>query len=386
MIIKEVKAESIYDSRKEKTIQVGIVTKKGKFVSSSPFGKSRGKHEAPPYYKSLRGDIRFINKLNKKKQLNKIKLEKFQDLKEVEGIVNRKIGANSLFALEASILKAMAKEEEKELWRFLSKNNINDFPMPVGNTIGGGQHTLISKKPEFQEFLFIPKTKKFSEAVLLNKKAYSLTGKILGAKKVNDEGAWITSLKNQDVLEVMKKVQGKFGKEVRLGVDVAASTFFKNNSYIYKNKKQKLSRKEQISKIAILSRGYELFYIEDPVQEEDFYGFQNLAKELKGAVVGDDLTVTSMLRIKKAYQIKAIDAVIVKPNQNGSLLNVKNICDFCKKKDIKIVISHRSGETLDTTISDLAVAWKADFIKCGTFGKEREAKLKRIIDIEKNNN
>jgi enolase len=380
----EVKAKSIFDSRKEKTIQVIVKTKKGKFLSSAPFGKSRGKHEASPYLKSLNGDIRFINKLNKKKkELEKIKLEKFQDLKEIEGFVNGKIGANSLFALESSILKAIAAEQEKELWQLLSRGKVKKFPMPVGNTIGGGQHTLIKKRPDFQEFLFIPKTKKFSDAFKLNKKAHKIAGGILKAKKTNDEGAWITSLKNQDVLEVMRKIQNKVDKDLRIGVDVAASTFFKNKTYIYKNKKQKLDRKEQISRISIFSKGYDLFYIEDPVQEEDFSGFQKLAQEVKGMVVGDDLTVTNMLRLKKAYQMKAIDALIVKPNQNGSLINVKKICDFCKKKDIKIIISHRSGETLDTTISDLAVAWKADFIKCGTFGKEREAKLNRIIDIEK---
>ncbi len=380
----EVKAKSILDSRKEKTIQVIVKTKKGKFVSSAPFGKSRGKHEASPYFKSLNGDIRFINKLNNKgKELKKINLERFQDLKEVEGIVNGKIGANSLFAFESSILKAIAAEQEKELWQLLSRGKPKKFPMPVGNTIGGGQHTLIKKRPDFQEFLFIPKTKKFSDAVKLNKKAHKIAGEILKSKKTNDEGAWITSLKNQDVLEVMRKIQKKVDRDLRIGVDVAASTFFKNKCYNYKNKKQELTRKEQISRISIFSKGYDLFYVEDPVQEEDFSGFQKLTKEIKGMIVGDDLTVTNMLRLKKAYQMKAIDAIIVKPNQNGSLINVKKICDFCKKKDIKIILSHRSGETLDASISDLTVAWKADFIKCGTFGKEREAKLNRIIDIEK---
>ena len=100
-------------------------------------------------------------------------------------------------------------------------------------------------------------------------------------------------------------------------------------------------------------------------------------------MVGDDLTVTNLLRIKKAVQRGSINALIVKPNQNGSLLKVKEICHFCRKNDVKIVFSHRSGETLDTTIADLAVAWKANFIKTGIFGKERESKLKRLIRIEK---
>ena len=128
---------------------------------------------------------------------------------------------------------------------------------------------------------------------------------------------------------------------------------------------------------------YELYYLEDPVEENDFDGFSELRGKTPAMVVGDDLTVTNMTRLKKALQSRSVNAIIVKPNQNGSLLKVKEICDFCKSKEIAIVFSHRSGETLDTTIADLALAWKADFIKTGIFGKEREAKLNRLIQIEK---
>ncbi len=387
MNLKEVSASKISNSRKEKTILIEIKTSKGKFLSSAPSGKSRGRFEAKPYSKSLTQDIKFINKLNKDKNYSKIKISEFKDLKEIENFLGEKIGANTLFSLESSILKALAAEQNKQLWEFLSrKRKIKDFPMPVGNAIGGGLHTSLSerKKPDFQEFLFIPKIKKFEEAVKLNLKAYKLAGKILNAKKINDEGAWQTSLSNNRILQIMNKIKDEIPK-LRLGLDIAASTFYENKKYRYKNKEQKLNKQQQINFVSLLSRVFRLSYIEDPLEEKDFSGFAELNKIInkKTMMVGDDLTVTNLFRLKKAVQKKAIDAIIVKPNQQGSLIKVKEICDFCKKRDIKIVFSHRSGETLDTVISDLALAWEADFIKTGIFGNEREAKLKRLIEIEK---
>jgi len=380
MKIKEVKAREIYDSRKDKTIQIIVKTKQGAFVSSAPSGKSKGKFEANPYMVDLKRDINFINSLLKK-NLYKLNIEEFNDLMEVEGLFSG-IGANSLFALESSILKALAKEQKKELWEFLSRGNPKKIPMPVGNTIGGGLHTQLDKKPDFQEFLFIPKLKRFSDAVYMNKKAYELAGKMLRTKKRNDEGAWMAELENEEALEVMKKVQGDIGKELNIGLDVAASTFFKDGFYKYKNKNKVLDKKEQIIYMTLLSKSYNLLYIEDPLEEQDFSGFSELNKKTRSLIIGDDLTVTNLTRLKKAMQNNSINAIIVKPNQNGSLLKVKEICEFCNKKDIEIVFSHRSGETMDNTISDLSIAWKADFIKTGIYGKEREVKLKRLIKIE----
>lgn len=385
MKIEKIEARQILDSRKEKTIEISVEIEKGNFVSSAPSGESKGRFEAKPYARNLQQDILFLNNLNIEK-INKIKLEEFKDLREVEELVSGKIGANSLFALEASILKALAAEQE--LWQLLSRSRGRPrrFPIPVGNAIGGGLHSF-SKKPDFQEFLFISKTKKFFDRVFINKQAYKLAGEILKAKKITDEGAWYTSLDNEKILEVMNivkhEIKKQFGEEIELGTDIAASTFFTGKEYRYENKRQRLNKEQQINYIAKLAKNYDLYYIEDPLEQEDFYGFSELRKKVGELVVGDDLTVTNLTRLKKAIQNKSINAIIVKPNQNGSLLKVKEICDFCRDKGIKIVFSHRSGETLDSTIADLSIAWKADFIKTGIFGKEREVKLKRLVEIEK---
>jgi enolase len=386
MRIQKIEAKSILDSRKEETVEILVETTKGKFVSAAPCGKSTGRFEAKPYVKSIQGDIDFLNKI-KDKDLEKIKIEEFKDLVEIEGFVNGNIGANSLFALEASVLKALASESGQELWEYLVRGKPG-FPYPVGNSIGGGLHTEIKgKRADFQEFLFINKSKKFFDRVFINRQAYKIVGELLNSKEINDEGAWKTHLEDEKILELMNKVQEKvkeqIGEDVEIGVDIAASTFYTGEQYYHRNKPMRLSKTQQINYISELVKKYGIFYLEDPLEEEDFSGFSEITKRSGCMVVGDDLTVTNMTRLKKAVQNESIKALIVKPNQNGSLLKVKEIIDFCKKNEIKTIISHRSGETMDTTIADLGAAWKTDFIKTGVFGKVREAKLNRLINIEK---
>ncbi len=386
MQFKKIEARSIPDSRKQPTIQITIDTSEGSFVSAAPSGKSKGRYEARPYYKSLQQDIEFLNSI-KIQDWNKIKIQEFKDLLEVEGLTNGKIGANSLFALEASILKALAAEQGQELWEYLVRGKPT-LPIPVGNSIGGGLHTNIKgQRADFQEFLFINKAKKFFDRVFINKQAYKLAGKKLGSKEVNDEGAWKTHLEDEKILDVMnevkKEIQQEFGEKIELGLDVAASTFYNGKEYFHKNKPMRLSKVQHIKYMKKLIQDKDIFYVEDPLEEEDFYGFHDLTKNSKSMIVGDDLTVTNLTRLKKAIQTNSINAMIVKPNQNGSLLKVKEIIEFCKKNEIATIISHRSGETNDFTIADLAAAWKTDYIKTGVFGKEREAKLNRLIKIEK---
>ena len=380
MKIYNIRVKAIENSRREKTIQVIIKTNYGEFATSAPSGKSKGKYEAPAYTKNLGAEIQFLNNL----RLSEILC--FRDLLKVEKICKGKLGANSLFALEATLLKALAKKQGKELWQYLGGKH-KRLPRPVGNAVGGGLHSrgINGIKPNIQEFLFIPNAKTFKQCVKINEKAYKFAKKYLGSGERNDEGAWETNKNNKNVLEVMNQVKDKiwdkYKEKVVVGIDVAASSFYNKGKYIYQNPAQQLNRQGQIEYIKNLINQYHLYYIEDPLNEDDVSGFKELSKG-KCFIVGDDLTVTNLQRLKRAVKMKAIKMIIIKPNQIGSLLKTKEVIDFARKNKIKTIMSHRSGETEDNTISDLAVAWGCDFIKTGIYGREREAKLKRLIDIE----
>jgi len=384
MIIKKVGARIVKDSRGQRTIQVYVKTSKGIFKTSSPSGKSTGKFEVRPYGGNLKGDVWYINNL---KTIGKLDIKKFEDLEQVEKLVGNKLGGNSLFALQASILKALARENGKELWRLLGGRK--KLIRSVGNSIGGGLHSsgVGGKKPEFQEFLFIANGKSFSENVKLNKIAYNLARKILKARKRNDEGAWETDKSNEAVLDVMmhvREIMKRKNQKIDIGLDVASSSFYENG-YNYKNPKKKFSPGEQVNYINELIKKYNLLYVEDGLDENDFSGFAKLLKKSgkQCLIVGDDLTTTNPSRLKQAIKNKSINAIIVKPNQIGSLLKVKEVIDISNKHRIKTIISHRSGETMDDTMGDLAVGWNVDFIKTGIYGKVREVKLKRLMRIEK---
>jgi enolase len=379
MKIKEVKARIILDSRKEKTIEVSVNNCK----SSAPSGKSTGKYENPSYNSGIETDFIFVNNLKIDEDI-----KKFEDLAKIEKIVSRKVGANTLFALEASILKALAKEQGKELWQILN-SKAQKFPRILSNTIGGGCHSS-GIKPDFQEFLIVC-DKNPAEGREQNLNSYYEAGEILENlnKRTgkNDENAWQTSLSNEQTLEIMKDVQENIFDETAVhmdvGLDIAASQFCKGEKYYYLNDKKILSRQEQIDYVAELSKKFNLTYIEDPLDEEDFDGFAELKKKTNCLIVGDDLTVTNLERLKKAIKNKSIGGMIIKPNQTGSLIEVKNVIDLCKKNKIFTIMSHRSGETLDSTISDLAFAWACDFIKTPVIGKERVVKVDRLVEIEK---
>ncbi|HKZ34111.1 MAG TPA: hypothetical protein VJ142_02645 [Candidatus Nanoarchaeia archaeon] len=380
VIIKSVSAKSIFDSRKERTILVSIKTNAGDFSASVPNGKSKGKYEARPYKKDLRGDIKTLKQFSG--YFSEDEIEKFEDLRRIEDIVDRHVGANTLFALESAILKALAREKKKEIWQLINPN-ARKFPRLVGNCIGGGLHSQ-GKKPDFQEFLLIPKMRDVKEDFEINKKAKKEAYYLLRDRdekfqgKKNDEDAWQTSLNEKEVLDITKELK------ISTGIDVAASSFYKRKKYLYRNPLLSRSKEEQFSYISNLIKNFSLFYIEDPFEEEDFESFSALLKKHPDSlVVGDDLTATNEKRLKKAIEEKSINAIIVKPNQNGSLLEVKEICESARKHGIKIVFSHRSGETMENILADIAFGFQADFLKCGITGKEREAKIKRLIAIEK---
>jgi len=380
VIIKAVNTKSIKDSRGEKTVFVSIKTNIGSFSASAPNGKSKGKHEAKSYKKSLENDIKTLKKFSD--YFSEEILEKFDDLRRIEDTVDRHVGANTMFALESATLKAIAKDQKKEIWQLINPK-ARKFPRLLGNCVEGGVHSKTSKKPDFQEFLLIPKTRKVKEAFEINKKAKKQVEALLKQQDPNfqdkktDEDAWMTSLNERQVLDIIKQTK------LDIGLDVAASSFYKRKKYHYKNPLLKRDSLEQKGYLNNLIKNFNIFYIEDGFGEEEFEDFAKLLKKFpKSLIVGDDLTVTSIKRLEKAIKLKSINALIVKPNQNGSLMQVKKVCEMAKKHNIKIVFSHRSGETEETILADLAFGFGADFFKCGITSKVREVKIKRLIEIE----
>jgi enolase len=398
MLIKEVKGRTIKDSRGEETIEIELETHLGKFRASAPYGKSKGKNEKPAY--SARGlpwSLRLIGFFSEKVRGKNFQVKEFSDLDNFERLIKsfensyESLGANVTIALEIAFLKAAAREHEKEVWEFIKGDRRIKIPgiMPVGNCIGGGMHygNLKEKRPDFQEFLLIPKEDRFLHAVQKNIHAYEYTKKIIKKRDrklfigVNDEHALKTESNNEEALSILAETAEKFG--LRIGLDVAASSFWKRGYYDYKNREVMRNNLEQQDYIIHLIKRFNLFYIEDPMHEEDFEGFASILKKVKDClIVGDDLTVTNLERIKRAVEKRSINAVIIKPNQNGYLMEVAEIMKYCREKEIKTIFSHRSGETMDPVLGDLAIGFQADFIKTGILGKERLVKLKRVMDIE----
>ena len=402
MLISSIKAEKTFNSRGEETILVIVETKKGKVYSSGPSGISKGSYEAPRFSsKGLDFSIAFINMLGKKLSQNKTTFKYFSDLEKLEKLIKQYdktnnwslIGGSALFAFESAILKAIAYDQEKELWEFLNPD-AKKLPLPLGNGIGGGKHSKKDVHPDIQEFLILPKAKYFHDAYFINLQVYKLIKKLVLEKdktwqgEITDEKAISPNLNTDQIFSILKtvneRVESKFNLSLKLGMDVAATSFYEKGKYNYKNPKKSLNTEEQIEYIKDLIEKYSLYYIEDPFHEDDFNSFSRLLKQTHGVlIVGDDLTATKPERLKKAIEKKSINAVIVKPNQNGSLLGTKKFVDLAKENKILTIISHRSGETLDNTIADLAVAWEIPIIKTGILGRERLAKLHRLLKIER---
>lgn len=381
MQIKEVVGRIIKDSRNENSILVSIRSEHGIFTASSPSGKSVGKHEKESYIDTIEKDIENLKNL----KLN-FSIESFADLEKVEKFVKGKIGANSIFALESAILKALAFEKNKEIWQLINEN-ARKMPFPVGNCVEGGMHNKEKIKPDFQEFLVIPRAEKFADNLFLMQRMHENIGKVLKAKKFTDENAWQTEKTNEEILEIFDKLRKEMemesDKKIEIGIDVASSSFY-SGVYEYKNPEKHLDSKEQLDYISELIKKYNLFYVEDAFDEEYFGDFKKLREKTQDClIVGDDLTTSNLQRFVKALRSKAIDAIILKPNQIGSLIEISKIAKLAKKLNIKTIMSHRSGETNESILADLAFGFQADFVKFGVKGREREVKLRRLAEIEK---
>lgn len=409
MFVKEVIPSLVKNSRGKKTIQIRLGTYEGIFIVSAPSGKSKGKSEVPDYSsKGIEHSLKMLKVFCRTLEHQNFLIKKIDDLKQLVGLMKRfegrysspsrdtsgeaKFGGNVSYAMESVFLKAAAADNGKELWQFINDDVNNGLkpkiPMPVGNCIGGGLHSgmINGKKPDFQEFLLIPKEKTFSRAVTVNLRAYEEAKHLLGSRKRNDENAWMTNKTNEEVLEILKKVAKKH--KMRIGLDVAASSFYERGYYKYKNKELIRDKVDQADYIEGLIKKFGIFYVEDGMQEEDFSGFKEILNAIKKMkkntlIVGDDLTTTNMRLVRRAVSSGAMNAMIVKPNQIGSIIEVKQVVQFCKKHDITMIFSHRSGETMDDILADYCVGFGGQFIKAGIYGRERLIKLKRVMEIEK---
>jgi enolase len=398
MKIKEVNARKTIDSRGNSTIEVEINGHTG----GAPSGASTGANEATTFPHGVDDAIRFVNKVLK----NKIKgmvLSDFDSLNKVEDLLRQydksekwmKIGGSCVIALEYAILYAMAADAGKPLYQFLGGGK--KLPRPLGNCVGGGAHAGIHA-PDIQEFLLLGlDAKKYSEALFANTEIHRRMKYILQEKDKNftggktDEGAWTPTLTNLEILDLLFESTNKFNTysklDIKLGMDMAASEFFKEERYHYHkfspvSMDRILSREEQIGFVVDLIEKYSLNYVEDPLEENDFEGFAEINDRTECLICGDDLTTTNPERLKTAIDNKSISAIIVKPNQIGSLIKTKQVIDMALKNKIIPVISHRSGETTDDMIAHLGVAFNCPIIKSGIAGGERIAKLNQLLRIE----
>ena len=418
MFVKSVMPRFVKNSRGRRSVEVVLETYEGRFRCSAPSGKSTGKSEVACYHKNgIDHSVKLLRVFCKRLVHRNFIIRKVDDLRELNELMGKfearfgKFGGNVWYAMEGVFLKAAAADNGKELWEFIN-DDVNrglkpKMPMPVGNCIGGGLHSkkMKGRRPDFQEFLLIPKEKSFGKAVTKNLRAYEYAKKLLampsrktevGSRKFswfrewrkerNDEGAWLTGRSNEEVLEILKRVAKRY--DLRIGLDVAASSFYDKGYYSYKNKELIRDKVDEADYMIRLIRKFGIFYIEDGMDENDFGGFKSLTEKVKkfrrkSLIVGDDLTTTNLKRVQRAVRGGAINSMIIKPNQIGSILEVKRVVEFCKKKGIVMIFSHRSGETMDNILADYCVGFGGQFMKAGIFGKERLIKLKRVMDIER---
>ena len=376
MRVLDLKIRKVFASNSKETVEIEAATKKGKAHVSVPFGTSKSKYEVK-YLPFKQVVSNFVS-------IKKYFLDEFNTLKDVDDLLHvidktedfREIGGNLALAISSVFLKAFALEEGIPIFLYLNKNP--SIPKPVCNVAGGWKG-----QSDIQEFLLLPlHQESFLESMEEIMESYLKLGDEL--KKIdptfnyskNLESAWVTSLPAEKILDAISKVKGE---NLMIGLDVAASNLWNGDNYVYKDKQ--LSSMQQIDYMIELSRKYKLFYVEDPFHQDDFVSFSVFTKNSNCLVVGDDIYATNIKRLKAGLDIKATNAVLVKPNQIGTITDALEFVKEAKKNNMKVVVSHRSAETDDNLLSHLAVGFGADYFKLGVSG-ERIVKINEMIRIE----
>ena len=404
--IKDIKAREILDSRGNPTVEVDVILDNGILGRASvPSGASTGEREMLELrdkdnrYNGL-GVLKAVDNVNSIIRPNLIGFDtdkqKELDYKliELDGTPNKsKLGANAILGVSMAYLKACANNIDKPLYRYVSENfgdgNLS-MPYPMMNILNGGAHA--DNNLDFQEFMIIPRANSIKERIRIGSEVFHNLKKVLKerglATSVGDEGGFAPNIMSNSeafdlIIEGITRAGYTAGVDVFLAIDVAASEFYRDGKYCFEGKE--LSTGELINYYKELVGKYPIISIEDPVDENDWEGFSLLTKEIgdKIQLVGDDLFTTNKEYLRKGIEMKAGNAILLKVNQIGTITETLETIDLAKTNHYKTIISHRSGETEDTTISDLAVGLDLKQIKTGSMSRtDRICKYNQLIRIE----
>lgn len=388
--IESVELRRVLDSRGNATVEADVHTTDGFGRAAAPSGASTGEHEAVeiPAEKAVEkgedaGEALVGTDASDQRAVDAA-------LREKDGTDDfSRIGANASVAVSMATAKAAADSLGVPLYRHLGGAFASETPVPLGNVVGGGEHA--DDATDIQEFLVAPTgAETFEEAAFTNAEVHAEVKNVLDERDVpagkGDEGAWAPSLTDEEALEVVAEAVSSVEVETRIGLDVAASELWDDDAGVYVYGDTTRDTDEQIEYIESLVREHDLVYVEDPLREDDFDGFARLTERLADTdalVCGDDLFVTNVERIERGVVDGAANSVLIKPNQVGTVTDTYEAVRTAKDAGYETVMSHRSGETEDTTIAALSVAFGTRFIKTGAVGGERTAKLNEVIRIQR---
>lgn len=414
--IQKIWAREILDSRGSPTIEAACQIDSGLVaVASVPSGASTGTYEAlelrdkdQARYHG-KGVLKAVNNINQTigpalvmagiDPTDQVGLDR--KLIEMDGTENKShLGANSILAVSIAASKVAAMSQRKSIYKWINELSVAKgipvsmhVPTPLFNMINGGLHG--AGNLDFQEFFVIPaSTKPFSEGLRMGVEVYMLIGQNLAHRgaihSVGDEGGYAPNLfTNADALEVLveaiRQTEYQIGRDVFLGLDVAADTFYENGTYTIRDKSAPLSEDMLIEYFKELNNMYHMAILEDPLYEDAWEGWAKIKQALGGqlTIVGDDLLVTNPKRLAKAIQMGSCNGVLVKPNQIGTVSETLDVVKQARDAKMRVIVSHRSGETNDSFIAEFAVGVGADFVKFGAPARgERVVKYNRLSSIE----
>lgn len=405
----DVNAREILDSRGNPTIEVELLTESGFYGKAAvPSGASTGEHEAVELRDGDKSRYNGKGVLKAVQNVNEIIApeiigEDVMDqayidnvLLEIDGTPNKsKLGANATLGVSLAVAKAAADVAGLPLYKYIGGTNARVLPVPMMNILNGGSHA--DNNVDLQEFMIFPAgATSFREALRMGVETFHHLKSVLKAKGLNtsvgDEGGFAPNLRSNVeaidvILEAAEKTGYKIGKELFIALDPASSEFYNKETgkYELKSENRALSSEEMVEYYKELVKKYPVVSIEDGLAEDDWDGWKYMVKELgdKIQIVGDDLTVTNVERLGRAIEDKAINSILIKLNQIGTLTETLNAIDMAHRAGFTTVISHRSGETEDTTIADLAVAVNSGQIKTGSACRtDRICKYNQLLRIE----